>query len=155
MENNEVKKINPEEEVQLTESEIIEQMQVRMDKLAVLKDNGQNPFEQLTYNVTHHTNEIRDNYAELEGKVVAVAGRLLSKRGMGKVSFCDLHDRTGKIQTFTKIDALGEDAYKAWQKLDIGDIVGVEGEVFTTHSGEISIRTTSYVLLSKIGRAHV
>ena len=115
MENNEVKKINPEEEVQLTESEIIEQMQVRMDKLAV----------------------------------VAVAGRLLSKRGMGKVSFCDLHDRTGKIQTFTKIDALGEDAYKAWQKLDIGDIVGVEGEVFTTHSGEISIRTTSYVLLSK------
>ncbi len=149
MENNEVKKINPEEEVQLTESEIIEQMQVRMDKLAVLKDNGQNPFEQLTYNVTHHTNEIRDNYAELEGKVVAVAGRLLSKRGMGKVSFCDLHDRTGKIQTFTKIDALGEDAYKAWQKLDIGDIVGVEGEVFTTHSGEISIRTTSYVLLSK------
>lgn len=139
----------PEEEVQLTEAEIQDQIRFRLEKLDSLKESGNDPFEQLTYDVTHHSSEVIDGFEALEGQTVRVAGRLLSRRGMGKVSFCDLYDRLGKIQIFTKIDAIGEDNYAHWQKLDIGDIVGVEGEVFRTRMGEISIRTSSYVLLSK------
>lgn len=138
-----------EEEKQLTEGEIQEQVRVRMDKLDGLKAEGKDPFAELTYEVTNHSTDITSDFENFEGKVVSVAGRLLSRRGMGKVSFCDLSDRKGKIQIFTKIDAIGEEAYAAWQKLDIGDIVGVEGEVFRTRAGEISIRTNSYKLLTK------
>jgi len=136
-------------EAELTSEEIQEQTLNRINKLNELKAEGKDPYESLTYDVTAHSTDITGNFDNYDGKTVRVAGRLLSKRGMGKVSFCDLYDRRGKIQIFTKIDALPEEDYKAWQNLDIGDIVGVEGTVFRTKRGEISIQTSSYVLLSK------
>lgn len=126
-----------------------EQMQIRMDKLKALQEQGKDPFEQVRYDVTHSCREIHEKFEVLEGQRVRVAGRLMSKRGMGKVSFCDLRDRHAAIQIFTKIDALGEEAYAAWQKLDLGDWVGVEGEVMRTQKGEISLRNMEYVLLAK------
>ena len=122
------------------EIQLSELLQVRRDKLAELQENGRNPFEITKYDVTHRAQEIKDNYAELEGKKVSVAGRLMSKRGMGKVGFCHLADMSGQIQLFVKKDILGEDDYNTFKKYDIGDIVGAEGEVFTTQTGEISIR---------------
>lgn len=126
-----------------------EQMRIRTGKLEELKLNKQDPFLEVKYDVNAYSKDIIDSFEEFEGKDVSLAGRIMSKRGMGKVSFCDLYDFKGKIQLFTKIDALGEQAYESWQKLDIGDIVGVEGKVFRTQRGEISIQTTSYVLLAK------
>ncbi|HPE39150.1 MAG TPA: lysine--tRNA ligase [Bacillota bacterium] len=146
-EKNQNQEINENEE--LSEVELQEQMQVRVDKLHDLVAKGNDPFEEITFDVTHHSTDITEHFEELENATVSVAGRLLSRRGMGKVSFCDLHDRLGRIQIFTKIDAIGEEAYADWQKLDIGDIVGVTGEVFRTRTGEISIRTSSYTLLAK------
>ncbi|MBO4449706.1 MAG: lysine--tRNA ligase, partial [Clostridiales bacterium] len=131
----------------LSAEEIQEQTRFRMDKLKALQESGKDPYEELTYDVTHHSVEITGNYEALAGQTVRVAGRLMSKRGMGKVSFCDLYDRRGKIQIFTKIDNLPEEEYAAWQNLDIGDLVGVEGEVYMTEKGEVSILTKNYKLL--------
>lgn len=126
-----------------------EQMQVRLEKLQQLVAEGKDPFEVVKFDQTHSCQEIQANFDQLEGQQVRIAGRLMSKRGMGKVSFCDLQDRKGHIQIFTKIDALGEEAYKEWQRLDIGDWVGIEGEVMRTQKGEISIRNQQYWLLAK------
>lgn len=132
-----------------SEQDMQEQMRNRLTKLQELTASGHDPFEQVVYDVTCHTTDITENFEEMEEKQVSVAGRILSRRGMGKVSFCDLHDRKGHIQLFTKIDELGPEAYALWQKLDIGDIVGIKGAVFRTHKGEISIRTKEYTLLAK------
>ena len=133
----------------LSEEEIQEQTRFRIEKLKALQAEGKDPYEELTYDVTNHSTEITGDYEAFAGKTVRVAGRLMSKRGMGKVSFCDLYDRRGKIQIFTKIDNLPEEEYQAWQNLDIGDLVGVEGEVYMTEKGEVSILTKAYKLLAK------
>ncbi|MDD4717116.1 MAG: lysine--tRNA ligase [Eubacteriales bacterium] len=126
-----------------------EQMLIRMGKLKELKAAGEDPFVHVTYDVDAYSADITDRFDETEGRTVSVAGRIMSKRGMGKVSFCDLQDNKGRIQLFTKIDKLGEENYEKWQRLDIGDIVGVTGVVFRTQRGEISVMTESYTLLSK------
>ncbi len=124
-------------------------MKVRRDKLAELQEMGQNPFDVTTYNQEYHTNEIHDNFDEMDGKQVSIAGRLMSKRVMGKASFFDLRDRYGKVQLYVTRDDMGEEVYKNFKRLDIGDLVGVTGEVFRTQKGEISVRTNGYTLLSK------
>ena len=129
--------------------ELSEILQVRRDKLAELVSEGNNPFEHVKYDRTHYTVDIEENFDALEEQTVSVAGRIMSKRGMGKVMFCDMQDYKGRIQLFVKKDVLGEDAYAAFKKLDIGDIVGVKGAVFKTQTGQISVRAESYVLLSK------
>lgn len=126
-----------------------ELLQIRRDKLTELQQAGADPFEITTYERTHQTANIVDNFDAFEGQHVKVAGRLMSKRGMGKVLFCDLADRDGRIQLFIKQDAVGEETYNAIKKYDIGDIVGADGEVFRTKTGEISIKTTDIALLSK------
>jgi lysyl-tRNA synthetase class 2 len=131
------------------EPQLSELLQIRRDKLSELQENGHNPFELTKYARTHMAQEIHDNYAQLEGTRVSVAGRLMSKRGMGKVGFCHLCDLSGQIQLFVKKDVLGEDEYAVFKKYDIGDILGAEGEVFTTKTGEISIRVDKLTLLSK------
>lgn len=133
----------------MTEAEMNEQMRVRLGKLQDLAAKGQDPFAQVTFPVSSHSVDIIEQFAAMEGQTVSLAGRLMSKRGMGKVSFCDLYDFSGKIQLFTKIDELGETAYTEWQKLDIGDIVGVQGIAFRTQRGEISVKTKQYTLLAK------
>ncbi len=131
------------------EIELSELLQIRRDKLTELNEMGRNPFEITKYEASHKAQEVKDNYAELEGKKVSVAGRLMSKRGMGKVGFCHLKDLSGQIQLFVKKDILGDDEYAIFRKYDIGDIVGAEGEVFTTQTGEISVRVEKITLLSK------
>src|SRR5574344_143109 len=142
------KKFVPQTEP-LSNEEIQEQTRFRIEKLNALKTAGKDPYEELTYDVTGHSVDIIADYDRLAGSIVRVAGRLMSKRGMGKVSFCDLYARRGKIQIFTKVDVLCEEAYANWQNLDIGDVVGVEGEVYLTEKGEVSIVTHSYTLLAK------
>ncbi len=137
-------KFVPQEEMSL-----LDQVQVRHDKLAALRAEGRDPFVQTKYDFNADSANIKANYEAFEGKTVRVAGRLMSKRGMGKVLFCDLQDCSGRIQLFVKIDEMGEEEFNRFKKNDIGDIVGAEGEVFTTKTGEISIRTKSIVLLSK------
>jgi lysyl-tRNA synthetase class 2 len=124
-------------------------LQVRRQKLFDLQQKGQDPFQIVRYDTTHSTRDIIDNFEQMEGKSVSIAGRLMAKRGMGKSSFCDLHDREGKIQLFFRINDLGEEAYEEFKKLDIGDIIGVSGMVFKTYMGEISIKVFQYTLLSK------
>ncbi len=124
-------------------------LMVRRKKLKELQNHEKDPFHVVRYEVTHQTGEVIDSFVELEGKTVKVAGRLMAKRGMGKSSFCDLHDRDGKIQLFFRINDLGEAAYEEFKKLDIGDIIGITGVVFKTRMGEISIRVSEYTLLSK------
>ena len=124
-------------------------MKVRRDKLAELQSEGENPFDITTYNQEYHTADIIDNFDEMEGKIVSIAGRLMSKRVMGKASFFDLRDKLGKVQLYVTRDDMGEEVYKKFKRLDIGDIVGVTGEVFRTQKGEISVRTNGYTLLSK------
>lgn len=133
----------------VTEIDMHEQMRIRLAKLEELTKQGQDPYEIVTFDVTASSTEIIEDFENFEGKEVSLAGRIMSKRGMGKVSFCDLHDKNGKMQLFTKIDALGEARYEQWQKLDIGDIVGIKGIVFRTQRGEISVQTREYSLLSK------
>jgi lysyl-tRNA synthetase class 2 len=122
---------------------------VRREKLAELQENGKNPFEITKYDVTHHSQEIKDAFEELEGKTISLAGRMMSKRVMGKASFCNVQDLKGNIQSYVARDAIGEEAYKEFKKLDIGDIVGIRGEVFRTKTGEISIHAAEVTLLSK------
>jgi lysyl-tRNA synthetase class 2 len=124
-------------------------LKVRREKLAELQAGGMDPFKITKYDVTVHSTDIKENYAELEGKEVSIAGRMMSKRVMGKASFCNIQDLKGNIQCYVARDDLGEDAYKAFKKMDIGDIVGLKGIVFTTKMGEISIHVHSIVLLSK------
>ena len=131
------------------EVQLSELLQIRRDKLTELQNMDRNPFEITKYEVTAKAQEIKDKYTEFEGKKVSVAGRLMSKRGMGKVGFCHLADVSGQIQLFVKKDLLGEEEYAIFKKYDIGDIVGAEGEVFTTQTGEISIRVEKITLLSK------
>ena len=122
---------------------------VRREKLAELQANGQNPFEITKYDVTHHSQEVKDNFDELEGKHVVLAGRMMSKRVMGKASFCNVQDLQGNIQSYVARDSIGEEEYKAFKKMDIGDIVGVKGYPFVTKTGEKSIHATEVTLLSK------
>ena len=131
------------------ELSVSEQAQVRRDKLAALRAEGRDPFVQTKFEFDSDSAAIKADYEGFEGKTVKVAGRLMSKRGQGKVMFCDLQDATGRIQLFVKIDEMGEEEYARFKKNDIGDIVGAEGEVFKTKTGEISVRTKSIVLLSK------
>jgi len=129
--------------------ELNEILKIRRQKLSYLQNIGKDPFKIVKYDVTHKTKEINESFEQFDGKEVSVAGRLMAKRGMGKTSFCDLHDRDGKIQLFVRINELGEEEYEEFKKLDIGDIIGVKGTVFKTKMGEISIRVHEYTLLSK------
>ena len=131
------------------EENVNDLIRVRREKLKALQDAGQDPFQIRRYDVTHHSNEVRDRFEELEGREVSVAGRLMSKRIMGKASFAHVQDLGGTIQVYTSRDTLGEEAYAEFKKDDVGDIVGVKGEVFRTKTGEISIRASEFVLLSK------
>ena len=134
---------------QNTQQDLREILQIRRDKLKALQDAGMNPFEITRYDVTHHAQEVKDNFDALEGRTVSLGGRLMSKRGMGKVSFCDLQDKSGRIQIYARRDEMDEEAYNRFKKFDIGDIVGVRGEVFRTQKGEMSIRAHEITLLSK------
>ena len=124
-------------------------LKVRREKLANLQAEGNDPFVITTYDQTHHASQIKDHFEEMEGKEVSIAGRMMSKRVMGKASFCDVRDRYGHIQVYVARDSVGEDPYKAFKKMDIGDIVGVKGTVFRTKMGEISVHAESLTLLSK------
>lgn len=130
-------------------TDLNEMLQIRRQKLKELQDQGKNPFLIEKFNPDHHTTDITDNYDEFEGKEVTVAGRVMSKRGHGKISFMDIQDMKGRIQILSKIDELGEEAYKIISYLDMGDIIGVKGEVFKTQSGEISVKAKKLTLLSK------
>ncbi|MDD6160887.1 MAG: OB-fold nucleic acid binding domain-containing protein, partial [Oscillospiraceae bacterium] len=141
-------KTNQDQAVQ-EEVSLSELLRVRREKLDELRAAGNDPFEQTKFDVTHHSAEIKEHFDALEEQTVRVAGRLMSKRGMGKVVFADLQDGMGRIQLFVKIDEVGEETLAAFKKFDIGDIVGVEGRVFRTKMGEISVRAKSIVLLSK------
>ena len=134
---------------QNTQQDLREILQIRRDKLKALQDAGMNPFEITRYDVTHHAQEVKDNFDALEGQTVSLGGRLMSKRGMGKVSFCDLQDKSGRIQIYARKDEMDEEAYNRFKKYDIGDIVGVRGQVFRTQKGEMSIRAHEITLLSK------
>ena len=138
-----------QENNQNAQQSVGELRQIRLDKLSALQSEGNDPFVITKYDVTHHSQEIKDNYSSLEGKTVTVAGRMMSKRIMGKASFCHIQDLQGTIQAYVARDIIGEEEYKAFKKLDIGDIVGIKGEVFTTKMGEISLHATELVLLSK------
>ena len=131
------------------QQDLREILQIRRDKLKALQDEGMNPFEITRYDVTHHAQEVKDHFDALEGQTVSLGGRLMSKRGMGKVSFCDLQDKSGRIQIYARKDEMDEEAYNRFKKYDIGDIVGVKGQVFRTQKGEMSIRAHEITLLSK------
>ena len=137
---------NPQAQPELSLSE---QTRIRREKLTNLQAEGQNPFEITRFDWDATSQQIKDNFDAMEGKPVKVAGRLMSKRGMGKVSFCDLQDRDGRIQLYARQDEMDEEVYKKFKKFDIGDIVGVEGEAFRTQRGEMSVRAHNITLLSK------
>ena len=136
----------PQQEVQ---QDVNELRQVRVDKLTALQQAGSDPFIITKYNQTHHSSVIKENFEQLEGKTVCVAGRMMSKRIMGKASFCNIQDLKGNIQSYVARDSLGEEEYKSFKKLDIGDIIGIEGSVFRTKTGEISIHAEKITLLTK------
>jgi len=131
------------------EPDLNQLLKVRREKLAELQAAGKDPFQITKYDVTAHSEDVKADYAEWEGKEVSIAGRMMSKRVMGKASFCNVQDLKGNIQCYVARDDLGEEAYKDFKRMDIGDIVGIKGIVFTTKMGEISIHATSMVLLSK------
>lgn len=131
------------------EQDLNQLLQVRRDKLATLQEAGKDPFKITKFDVTHHSTEIKENYAELEGKTVRIAGRVMSKRVMGKASFCNVQDLPGNIQCYVARDCVGEEAYADFKKFDVGDIVGIEGEVFKTKTEEISVHVSAITLLSK------
>lgn len=137
------------EQKKVQEQDINQLLKVRREKLEELQANGNNPFEIMKYDVDHHSREVKENFEELEGKQVSLAGRIMSKRVMGKASFCNIQDLEGNIQSYVARDSIGEDEYKAFKKMDIGDIVGLKGEVFKTKTGEISIHASAVSLLSK------
>ena len=131
------------------EQDLNQLLKVRREKLAELQAEGKDPFKIVKYDVTHHSQDIKDQFEELEGKDVTIAGRMMSKRVMGKASFCHVQDLKGMIQSYVARDSIGEDAYKAFKKLDVGDIIGIKGQVFRTKTGEISIHASEVTLLSK------
>lgn len=159
------------ENTEQTQEQLSELLQVRRDKLSELQNEGRDPFQITKFERTHTSNQIKENYTEeereltkrgsdevqiikakispLDGQTVTIAGRIMSKRGMGKVGFVHIADIDGQIQLFVKKDVLGEEEYNRFKKLDIGDIIGAEGEVFTTQTGEISVRADKITLLSK------
>ncbi len=137
------------EQKKVQEQDINQLLKVRREKLAELQANGKDPFQITKFDVTHHSTEIKDHFEELEGKSVTVAGRMMSKRVMGKASFCNVADLKGNIQSYVARDSIGEEEYKDFKKMDIGDIVGLTGEVFKTKTGEISIHASKVTLLSK------
>ena len=131
------------------EQDLNQLLKIRREKLSELQAAGKDPFQITKYDVTHHSTEIRENFDAMEGQVVRVAGRVMQKRVMGKASFCNVQDLKGNIQSYVARDSIGEESYKDFKKYDIGDIVGIEGEVFKTKTGEISIHAASVTLLSK------
>ena len=135
---------NQEQELDLNQL-----MKVRREKLEKLKQEGKNPFEITKYIVTHNSKQIAENYEELEGKDVTIAGRMMAKRIMGKASFCHIQDSEGKIQSYVSINDLGEESYKHFKEDDIGDIIAITGFVFKTRTGEISVHAKEVTLLSK------
>jgi len=141
-----VKENNPSS---ATEQDVHELLRVRYEKLDEMKAQGKDPFEITKYEQTHHSADIKDRFDELEGKTVSIAGRMMSKRIMGKASFCNVQDLKGNIQSYVARDSVGEEEYKAFKKLDIGDLVGIKGEVFRTRTGEVSVHATEVTLLSK------
>jgi len=134
---------------QSQEQELREQQRIRREKLVTLQEAGADPFLHVTYEVTAYSNQISSNFAELEGKQVSIAGRLMTRRIMGKASFVDIQDKDGRIQSYVRQDNIGEEAYAAFNQYDIGDIVGITGEVFRTNKGEISVKAGSVMLLAK------
>ena len=124
-------------------------LKVRREKLADLQARGKDPFQITKYDVTHHSMDIKDNFEELEGQTVSIAGRMMFKRVMGKASFCSVQDLKGSIQSYVARDDIGEEDYADFKKYDIGDILGIEGVVFKTKTGEISVHAKKVVLLSK------
>ena len=134
---------------EMTQQELSEQIKIRREKLAQLQAEGKDPFEITKCEVTHHSDEIKDNFDELEGKVVAIAGRLMSKRIMGKASFCNIQDRNGNIQSYVSRNDIGDEAYAAFKKFDIGDLISIKGFVFKTKTGEVSVHAKEVTLLSK------
>ena len=150
LESNELKnKAINDQDNGLNGEDLNEILRVRRAKLCELQKNNSDPFKIVKYEVTHSTTYIVDNFEEMEGKCVSIAGRIMSKRGMGKASFCDVQDRDSKIQLYVRVDGIGAEAYENFKKYDIGDIVGVKGEVFRTHKGEISVKANEITLLSK------
>ena len=131
------------------EQDIHQLLKVRREKLSELQTEGRDPFQITKYDQTAHSADIKDHYAEYDGKEVSIAGRIMSKRVMGKASFCNVQDLKGNIQCYVSRDELGDDSYKDFKKMDIGDIVGIKGFVFTTKMGEISVHAHSVTLLSK------
>ena len=142
-----MKKVAGEKNVQ--EQDLNQLLKIRREKLSELQAAGKDPFQITKYDVTHHSSDIKENYDTMEGQIVRVAGRVMQKRVMGKASFCNVQDLKGNIQSYVARDSIGEEPYKDFKKYDIGDIVGIEGEVFKTKTGEISIHAASVTLLSK------
>ncbi len=134
---------------QTQEQDIGQLLKVRREKLAALQENGKDPFIITKYDQTHHSEEIKDSFDSLEGQKVSIAGRMMSKRVMGKASFCNVQDKTGNIQSYVARDSIGEESYADFKKYDVGDIVGIEGEVFKTKTGEISVHASKVTLLGK------
>lgn len=141
--------INNQNENIMSVEDLNEILRVRREKLFELQQSGKDPFKEVKFEVTAKSCEIIDEFDAREGQTVSIAGRLMSKRGMGKATFCDLHDRYGKVQLYVRMNDVGEDCYAEFKKYDIGDIVGVKGTVFKTHKGEISIKVENIILLSK------
>ena len=129
--------------------ELSEILQIRRAKLTALREDGMDPFNQVRFDRTSNSREILNNFEALENQDVSIAGRIMSKRDMGKASFCHIQDQQGQIQIYVKIDELGQEGYEWFKKLDIGDIVGIKGFVFRTRRGEISVHVKEYTLLSK------
>ena len=136
-------------EKNVQEQDLNQLLKIRREKLSELQAAGKDPFQITKYDVTHHSSDIKENYDTMEGQIVRVAGRVMQKRVMGKASFCNVQDLKGNIQSYVARDSIGEEPYKDFKKYDIGDIVGIEGEVFKTKTGEISIHAASVTLLSK------
>ena len=139
----------PKNANQTPELSVGDQIKVRREKLAQLQAEGHDPFQLTKFVCTSNAEEIKAHFDEMEGKPVSIAGRMMSKRGMGKVSFCDLQDKTGRIQLYARKDEMDEEDYNRFKKYDIGDIVGIDGEVFRTQRGEMSVRAKKITLLSK------
>lgn len=141
--------LSPEEQEELSEEKLNEQRRIRREKLKKLQDMGRNPFLVEEWDVDAHSMNIKNNYEAYEGKTVTVAGRIMANRHMGKASFIDIQDKLGRIQCYVRQDTIGPEEYDVFVTYDIGDIVGIVGEVFTTRHGEISIKSEKVVLLTK------
>lgn len=136
-------------EQKVQEQDLNQLLKVRREKLANLQEAGKNPFEIMKYDASHHSAEIKNNFEELDGKTITIAGRIMSKRVMGKASFCNIQDLQGNIQSYVARDSIGEESYADFKKYDVGDIIGISGEVFKTKTEEISIHAGEVTLLTK------